>query len=37
VLFPTKKWNKDSKEGAWRMDVDIELLGEEEDMDDNVL
>ena len=35
VLLPTK-WNKDNNVGAWRMDVDVEVLNEEEE-DDNEL
>jgi hypothetical protein len=30
VLLPSK-WNKDSKDGAWRMDVDIVLEHDEQD------
>ena len=41
VLLPTK-WNKDGKDGAWRMDVDIDVENavddesdeEDEDLDD---
>jgi hypothetical protein len=33
VLLPTK-WNKDGKDGAWRMDVDIEVESDE-DVSDN--
>jgi hypothetical protein len=36
VLLPTK-WNKDNNVGAWRMDVDVEVLNEEEEDDDDEL
>jgi hypothetical protein len=36
VLLPTK-WNKDNNVGAWRMDVDVEVLNEEEEEDDDEL
>jgi hypothetical protein len=32
VLLPTKR-NKDNNVGAWRMDVDVEVLNEEEEED----
>jgi hypothetical protein len=35
VLLPTK-WNKDNNVGAWRMDVDVEVLNEEEEDDDEL-
>jgi hypothetical protein len=35
VLLPTK-WNKDNNVGAWRMDVDVEVLNEEEEDDDKL-
>ena len=28
------KWNKDNKEGAWRMDIDIVEHDEEDDLSD---
>ena len=33
ALLPTK-WNKDNNVGAWRMDVDVEVLNEEEEDDE---
>jgi hypothetical protein len=33
VLLPSK-WNKDNKEGAWRLDIDIEEHDEEDDLSD---
>jgi hypothetical protein len=38
VLLPTK-WNKDNNNnvGAWRMDVDVEVLNEEEEEEDDEL
>jgi hypothetical protein len=33
VLLPSK-WNKDNKDGAWRMDIDIEEHDEEDDLSD---